>query len=148
MSANRTVASATTAMLITALALGSAGAHQDFVDQVAYQLDAIRAEIASDFEAASDIGIGELEPGDEGAFTVEVFEGVEYVIIGVCDADCGDLDLAAWSDDDEEIASDIEYDDYPVLRFEAPYDGEVYVGVLMADCGADTCVWGVQGYAR
>lgn len=120
----------------------------EWLEQVDAQLAGIRDEIGGEFEAASDIMVGELAQAEIGEFTLQVNEGVEYFFMAVCDADCGDVDMALFDEDDNELVSDIEQDDYPYLHFGANQSGVWTVRVLMANCGADTCLWGAQGYAR
>lgn len=126
----------------------TAAQSSEWVEQVAAQLEAVRADIAEDFEASSDVLVGELEASSEKDLTISVRSDVEYVVIGMCDADCADLDLTIYDGEDEEVAADIEVDDYPVLRFTPTDDGVWTIQVSMVDCDADTCVFGVQGYAR
>lgn len=125
---------------------GGAVAPQSWEDQVADQIAAIHAEIASDFEYASDMVIGELEPGYSDGFSMDVSGDAEYIVIAVCDVDCGDLDLAVYDAYEDEAAADIEYDDYPMIAFQG--EGEYFVEVMMADCEADTCLWAAQVFVR
>lgn len=130
-------------VLVAALPwLGIVAPAQSWEDQVADQIAAIHAEIASDFEYASDMVIGELEPGDADGFSMNVSGNAEYIIIAVCDTDCGDLDMAVYDADEDEAAADIEMDDYPMIAFQG--EGEYFVEVLMTDCQAATCLWAAQ----
>lgn len=120
----------------------------EWMAQVEAQLAGIRDEIGGEFEAVSDIMVGELEQGGVGEFTIEAEEGVEYFFMGVCDADCGDLDMALFDENDNEMVTDIEQDDYPYLHFGAERSGVWTIRVLMANCSTATCLYGAQGYAR
>lgn len=136
-------------VLLLVSAVTAAGASQTrWEEQVEDQLDAVLARIGSDFDAVSEILIGELEPGDTDGFEVDLVRGVEYLIVGVCDADCSDIDLAVYDEDDDLVDADTESDDAPVIQFEAYANTTVWVEVSMAGCYADTCAHGVQAYAR
>ena len=124
-------------MLLVGFAYG-----QDWEEQVSDQIAAIHDEIAPDFEYASDMVIGETPAGETSTFSMTVHDGAEYIIVAVCDADCGDVDLVIYDPDSEQVAGDIEMDDYPVVEFQG--EGDYEVGVVMTDCSADTCLWAAQ----
>jgi len=115
---------------------------QSFEDQVAGQIAAIHDEIAADFDYASDMVIGEVEAGGSDGFPMTVNGNAQYIIVAVCDADCGDVDLVLYDAEEDEAAADIEYDDYPVLDFQG--EGEYWVEVVMTDCATETCLYAVQ----
>jgi len=127
------------ALVITASGIALA---QSFEDQVADQIAAIHYEIAADFDYASDMVIGEIEAGDSDGFPMSVTGDEQYIIVAVCDADCGDVDLVLYDAEDDEAAADIEYDDYPVLDFQG--EGDYWVEVVMSDCATATCLYAVQ----
>jgi hypothetical protein len=62
----------------------------------------------------------------------------------VCDNDCDDVDLLVYDDADDEVVSDFEPDDYPVVTFSAGATGSWSVEVRMPGCSADTCIFGFQ----
>ena len=117
---------------------------QDWEEQVAAQIEAIHQEIAPDFEYASDMVIGEIYAGDSDGFGMTVQGDAQYIIVAVCDADCGDLDLVIYDPEEEEAAADVELDDYPVLSVQG--EGEYWVEILMTDCQAETCLYAVQAF--
>ena len=129
------------------LALGpTAPAPQTWEDQVEIQMAEIHAEIAADYDYASDMLIGELEEDDYYEFDLELDGAADYIIVGVCDNDCYDLDLAIYDPEEDEVAADFEDDAFPVISVQG--EGEFWVEVSMPGCDASTCVWAVQVFVR
>lgn len=120
----------------------------DWVAQVEAQLDALRAGQLEGFEPLLGPEIDALAPDEVMSYELEMERGVSYMIVGVCDADCDDLDLALYDDRGAEIAVDFELDDVPVLVFDATRTGLWELEVSMPGCAADTCVFGIEVYAR
>ena len=140
---NILASAALTALLMLPTAVAPA---QDWEEQVADQIETIRQALGADYEYAADLLIGEIEPGDSDGFQMDVSGNSEYMIVGVCDIDCGDLDLVIYDPDEDQVAMDVESDDAPVLFFQG--EGEYWVEVVMANCEADTCLYAVQVFER
>lgn len=83
--------------------------------------------------------------------TVYIFDlqaGKTYMVIGVCDEDCSNLDLSVYSPSGEDLGSDFEPDDFPIVVFEAATTGE-YVGIVqMIACASAICNYGVRFYEQ
>lgn len=93
--------------------------------------------------------IGVLEDDATSYIEVTLQGSVEYFFAGACDQDCSDLDLRLYlSEDFEEVASDIETDDVPLLSFTAPSSGAYLLGVDMADCEEEICYYGVRVFQK
>ena len=133
-------------VFLLSLVLVPATPVQSWEDQVETQMAEIHAEIAADYDYASDLLIGELEPGDSYEFELDLNGDAEYIVVGVCDYDCFDLDLAIYDPYQDEAAADFEDDDFPVL--EVIGEGSFDVEVLMPGCDAATCLWAVQVFVR
>ncbi len=120
---------------------------QNWVDQVVDQIAAIHDEIAADYEYASDeMMVLEIQADDSAGFELNIDGAADYIIVGVCDTDCGDLDLVIYDPEEDEAAADVELDDYPVLRVQG--EGTFWVEAIMTDCRADTCLAAVQVFVR
>jgi len=74
--------------------------------------------------------------------------GRQYLLVGVCDADCSDMDLRLSSPAGNLVAQDVATDDTPILQFTAPATGNYRVRVIMATCTTNPCYYGVALYAR
>ena len=110
------------------LAFAQATYSQSYRTILEAQLNAVQDRMSTegyrpDTKAATDMIVGVLEPGAEVGLEIELVSGVEYMIMGVCDADCDDLDLTLTDPDGNEIMSDALNDAYPVLLFTAPASG-------------------------
>jgi hypothetical protein len=118
------------------------------------QLDAVQDRMSTegyrpDPEAAyTDMIVGVLEVGNEVGLEIELTSGVEYMIMGVCDADCDDLDLTLTNPEGNEITSDALDDAYPVLLFTAPAGGAHILWVTMYDCSVSPCSFGYKVFRK
>lgn len=89
--------------------------------------------------------IGVLRDGGESYLEMELEGGVEYLITGVCDQDCSDLDLELYlSDGFDSVESDVAIDDVPVITYTPPSTAYYLLGVTMADCETDICYYGLR----
>ena len=136
------------AMIITLLALTSAHAQQEYIDQLVVQLEL-------NTEALAQIGYrGVL--GDGGALDDQTFEdytvtlsaGSDYVISGVCDEDCFDLDLALYDSAGDLVTADETEDDQPVVEFRVTRGGPFTLRATMYECHADPCYYALGLYER
>lgn len=120
---------------------------EDYVGQVEQQLDALRGEVPAGYESTFGPELDEMGEGEAIEYDLPVEGDTAYLIVGVCDVDCDDLDLLVTDQNGNEIALDFEPDDYPVLSFVAPRNGTWFLEVSMAGCATDTCVYGVEIYS-
>jgi hypothetical protein len=68
--------------------------------------------------------------------TVNLRAGWIYSIIGVCDDDCGDLDLQLHDENGNAVATDFIEDAYPFVTVEPQWDGPFTLSVEMPSCAA------------
>lgn len=124
------------------LCASPARAQDQWMQQVAAQLDAVVDALDTEgLTPAGDPHGGALGEGANEDLELELTAG-SYLIIGVCDADCSDLDLVLSADGDE-IASDYEPDDTPVLVVEVEEGGTLTLTVQMAACSSGPCRYGI-----
>jgi hypothetical protein len=124
------------------LAASPARAQDPWERQVAAQLDAVVEALDEEgLSPAGDPLYGTLNEGEFQDVTLELTAG-SFLIIGVCDADCSDLDLVLTADG-EEIDSDLEPDDTPVLVVEVEEGGTLTLRVGMPACSSGPCRYGV-----
>ncbi len=57
--------------------------------------------------------------------TINLRAGTSYGIVGVCDRDCRDLDIALYDSYGNLIASDLQNDDIPFIRINPNYSGSL-----------------------
>jgi hypothetical protein len=120
-----------------------------FERQVREQLDGAAKRLTKDgYVLTHQIYTGELQEDQEENVVVELDRGRTYVILGVCDADCKDLDLRLLNSNLQEIDRDVERDDYPAVGA-APQRTEKYtVRAIMAACGKEPCRYGFGVFSR
>jgi len=99
-------------------------------------------------QAASRPASGALNDDGSEDVGLTLNAGRQYLLVGVCDADCSDMDLRLISPAGNRVAEDVANDDTPVLQFTAPSSGNYRVHVMMASCSANPCYYGVSLYAR
>lgn len=79
---------------------------------------------------------------------VDMEGGRSYLIVGVCDNDCTDVDLVLEDTNRAEVASDVLADDIPVIRF-APKSSAVYfLRTSMVICSVEPCGYGIAVFVQ
>ena len=84
-----------------------------------------------------------LESGDVDSLEVSLDRG-SYLALGVCDDDCGDLDVYVLDSDGEIVASDVLVDAEPMVEFEVHQRATFFVGASMESCAATDCLYSIQ----
>lgn len=93
-----------------------------------------------------EIVTGQLNDDGTEWINIIIPSGNTYYILGVCDNDCTDLDLALYTTGDSMLSQDVEADDYPLVSV-TPSEQAVYrVKVTMAACSSGPCRYGVGVY--
>ncbi|GJD20991.1 unknown protein [Rivularia sp. IAM M-261] len=92
--------------------------------------------------------IDKLTHDDYDNITLNLRAGTSYGIIGVCDRDCRDLDIALYDSRGNLIASDLQDDDTPFIRINANRSGTYRIRVDMASCSNNPCYYGVGVFGR
>ena len=113
------------------------------------RLTLVGAEFASlGFTEIGDERVGSLN--NDQVFTVPITlqAGTEYRVVGVCDQDCFDLDLALRDPRGQEVDSDVLEDALPILAHVPDTTGEYRVDVIMIACGLEPCSYRLAAYAR
>jgi len=98
----------------------------------------------SGFQVVTPMVTNGINGGATANHPVTMNAGRQYVILGVCDNDCSDLDLRLYGPDGSQIIQDIALDDHPTLRLMAPVTGSYRLDVIMATCRQNPCYYGVQ----
>lgn len=104
------------------------------------------------------VSLGFTEVGDElrgslntdQAITLPVTlqEGLEYRMVGVCDKDCFDLDLALLDSTGADVATDFLEDALPVLIHRPKTTEAFQVEVIMVACAVEPCAYRIATYAK
>ena len=94
--------------------------------------------------------IGFLDNGNEPVnnWPVYLSAGSSYLIVGVCDNDCTDVDLSLEDANRSVMGSDVLKDDLPMIQF-APNTGATYwIRPTMAACNVNPCGYGIAVFVR
>jgi hypothetical protein len=86
-------------------------------------------------------------PGGTDTYPLQLNAGREYVFVGVCDADCSDLDLILRDARGNVLAQDTLVDDTPVVRYRARSTQQAVLNVTMASCSTSICYYQVGTFA-
>ena len=131
--------------LTVALVLAAAAPVQaQWQEQVADQIQfAATAMAESNYGLIDDSKTGALEANETTRVSLRFTPGNAYVILGVCDVDCTDIDLWLLDPDGEEIDIDVEVDDRPVLALMASDPRPYTVVVGMVTCSQEPCFYGL-----
>lgn len=80
--------------------------------------------------------------------TLRLDIGTQYQIMGACDNDCSDLDLTIYGPNGDELDTDIEMDDFPIVSVTPNRTGTYRVKVVMATCNAEPCRYGIGVFGK
>jgi len=95
-----------------------------------------------------DMTVGFLKSGATVGLELTLDPGVEYLIAGVCDQDCSDLDLALAHSQGAILFTDEMDDDAPVLQFVSTTAGLHTVWVTMYACSVEPCSFAYRVFRR
>lgn len=113
------------------------------------RLVALREDLMA--EGYSEMGAGEagsLEEGQEMRFPLALSEEVEYRVVGVCDDDCENMDLALFAPDGSEADSDRLADPFPIVDANPEATDEYRLAVSMVTCTLEPCAFRVAVFGR
>lgn len=92
--------------------------------------------------------IDALDRGRSDYITINLRAGTSYGIVGVCDRDCRDLDIALYDSRGNLITSDLEDDDIPAITINPSRSGTYRVRVDMANCNTNACYYGIGVFGQ
>lgn len=121
------------------------------VANIGEQLNAIGQNFAAGMtpvEGATD-QIHALEPSTDHRWLIDLTANQPYTFIGACDSDCTNVDIELISmATGGVVASDMLPDDYPVVQFTAPADGQYMVRTLLQNCTIAPCFVGSRALTQ
>lgn len=114
-------------------------------DQVWSQLQNQSAIAQNDGYKRLNFIIGYLNNGDEPLdnWPVHLEAGSSYLIVGVCDNDCTDVDLSLEDGSRAVLASDVLNDDLPIIRYSPGKSATYWLRPTMAVCSVNPCGYGI-----
>jgi hypothetical protein len=142
-------ATLTALALVSMLALPLGKAQAQWRQQVTSQIDQFQERMSeSGFRLAEETRTGSLGAGQRESLTATLRSGVEYMILGVCDNDCTDVDLRLYDELGSEVDTDLEVDDYPIVSATPSRSGEYRIEVAMVTCSTEPCFYGVGIFSK
>ena len=92
---------------------------------------------------------GALSKGESESLSVDLVARPDgYVITGVCDEDCDDLDFELTTLYGDSVAKDDAPDDTPLVRVPGGRRAKYRLKVTMVSCSNSPCYYGVGVYGR
>lgn len=89
-----------------------------------------------------------LNEGGEDQYSVQLVAGKAYTLVGVCDGDCTDLDIALYDENNNLIDQDALTDDRPIVKVTPRRSARFRMEVSMASCSDEPCFYAVAVYGR
>lgn len=143
------VAVAVTVVLAMVAKSASAQSDNRWRTQVESQLkNAAKTLSDKGYEQTHETQIGDLHNDENESFTLTLHAGTSYALVGVCDNDCKDLDLVLYDADDNQVDSDVQNDDVPIVQVTPKETMRYRVKVIMANCQTSPCWYGVGVYGK
>jgi len=100
--------------------------------------------LARGFEPIGELRIGVLAQRDRDSLAVQLEQGRQYAALGVCDEDCGDIDLHLFDATEKEIAFEAAANSRSLLRVTSADGGAYRLEVVMMQCSTPPCYYAVQ----
>lgn len=91
---------------------------------------------------------GQLPQGQNANVPVTLEAGGDYRIIGVCDSDCGDLDLILYDQNNNVVSQDNLTDATPIVSVTPQWSGPFTVQAVMHSCTVQPCYYALVLYGR
>jgi len=92
--------------------------------------------------------VGSLRQGASTDLSINLNAGRSYMMVGVCDQDCSDVDLRLFDPSGNEVDSDLLADDVPIVDTRPARSGTYRVRVIMTACRTEPCRFGVGLYGN
>jgi hypothetical protein len=117
---------------------------QDVLDQLVEKTNEFFA--SKGFSPTGFVSNGALGAGESKTVTVNLKGASGYGIIGVCDTDCGDLNLNLINANGDEADSDVKDDDLPVVV--TADSGSYTLKISMVKCKVAKCRYRIVAYGK
>ena len=126
-----------------------ASAQERYVKQVRAQLESIQEKLADDeFERTHSFKIDKLPADGSDTFSLTLKKETDYVLVSACDADCSDLDIKVYDENDNEVAQDTTVDDLAMVSVTPRWTGQFRIEITMFSCDDDPCYYGIGVFGR
>lgn len=126
----------------------STASDDEYREQVNSQLMSMSQGAAERGFTFTDSFVNKLQNNKADSLTLSLNEGLTYMVRGACDADCRDIDLLMYDENDNLVSSDEEIDDYPATVVSPTWSGDFTLEIRMPNCAADYCYYGVSLFEK
>jgi hypothetical protein len=100
------------------------------------------------YRLSHDLVISSLPRYASTSHYLDLDAGASYAIIGNCDGDCRDIDLRLIDPEGRIVDYDMEVDDLPMVSAKVYQTGRFRVEVIMSNCSASPCVYGLGVFGK
>jgi len=121
---------------------------QSYAQTVWNQLQAVYGAVNQNDYRLQNYIVGRLDDSATDSWTFHLSAGTSYMIIGVCDEDCADIDMVVRDENGRVVAEDSADDDVPVVQFTPTSSGRFSIRTTMYDCRAAYCYFGFGLFER
>ena len=127
---------------------GQAGQNQ-YEQQILQRLSEVQQALsAQGFQQVSQPVTGQLGVGQSQNWPVTMSVGYDYRIVGVCDNDCGNIDLVVYDENNVLVAQDVLTDATPVATVAPQWTGPFTAQAVMQHCTVQPCYYALVLYGR
>lgn len=89
---------------------------------------------------------GAMNQGQEQVLNIPLSGGTDFQIMGACNSNCGNMDIELRDASGTLVDKDELEDDFPIVGASAP--GAYTARVIMTDCTANPCSYGVKAFRK
>jgi hypothetical protein len=120
-----------------------------YEQQILQQLGRVQQALsAQGFQQVSPPVTGQLNAGQSQNWPVTMSVGYDYRIVGVCDNDCGNIDLIVYDENNVMVAQDVLTDATPVATVAPQWTGPFTAQAVMQHCTVQPCYYALVLYGR
>jgi len=104
--------------------------------------------VARGLEPAGTIRMGLLLPRERDSLALQLDSGWEYLAIGICDDDCGDLYFYLSDHKGTQVGLDVWSNRRPRVRVRTTSPADYTLRIVMGNCSVPPCYYGVQLFRK
>lgn len=120
-------------------AAGTASAQNNYEQAVRNNLNSQHQVAGYSQDRGTSDWVGALRSGQPQYFEVQLARGANYMIVGVCDGDCKDVDMEVYDARGNSVGSDTLADDYPRVSVTPSASGTYSVKIWLHQCSVEPC---------
>lgn len=104
--------------------------------------------ISEGFQLTHEIIFGRLTERQSETISLQLDGSMEYIIFGVCDNDCYNVNIDFYDVNGQRVAYNHEYSDAPYIVVHKGNRGTYYIHITMVRCASYSCNYGVGVFGR